>query len=117
MNGADDDFDALQDCEDPQCMSNLGPGDCHHPFGQPPEGCNGIDDGMAAGFVGGAIDEVACRCLNDNGCDALQAGAVPAYVCHDDIAGGGVCGPLCSEQDWCPSRGLVCEADHRCHSP
>jgi hypothetical protein len=116
FNAVDDDGNQEQDCEDARCQDARV---CDSPISGAPEVCNGEDDGQAATFPVGAIDELACRCANDGGCNDLATGPVSPYICHAGIAdgdGGPVCGPPCDVTDWCSSRGLVCMGD-RCQSP
>jgi hypothetical protein len=112
LNGSDDDTNGNQDCEEPSCRT-ANPSECNHPAG---EICDGIDNSQLAGFPAGSIDELACRCVNDQGCDQLVTGnAVAPYVCHTSVPNGPVCAPNCFSHDWCAQVGLSCGGGGRCN--
>lgn len=114
LNGADDNPSTGTDCEDPFCQ---GRPECTHPLAGADEACNGENDGEVATFPSGAIDELACACATDAGCNELATGGLPPYVCHTDLPPVGVCGPPCNLGNWCMAFGLECGPDDRCHTP
>jgi hypothetical protein len=110
MIGVDDDADTRTDCEQPSCRAGAG---CNHPSSG--ETCDDADDGPTAGFPAGSVDELACRCVNDSGCDQIQTGTPqPPYICHSALPSGGACAPSCTVVNWCANHGLTCQGDGRC---
>jgi hypothetical protein len=108
LNGADDNAAGGTDCEDGVCRAG---GACNHPFGGQ---CDGVDNENIAGFPVASIDEVSCRCVNDEGCDQIPSGASAPYVCHTGVGPGGVCAPDCNTTPWCGPLGLTCGGNGRC---
>jgi hypothetical protein len=109
LDGFDNDTDGLQDCEDDECWDTA---ECE--TGASVERCNGFDEGspfMSIPFE--AIDELACACVDDEGCDHISIETGIIYVCHPGDPNGmrsAACAPDCFEVDWCPEFGLRCEA-------
>jgi hypothetical protein len=104
LDGRDDDGDGFVDCEDRGCQ--LG-GDCDSGAALP-EACDRQDDAAVPPFGAGVVDELACRCTDDAGCDGLATGSPERFICHEGFAGG-VCGPRCdADPAWCAVAGGVC---------
>lgn len=100
LDGVDNDFDGLTDCEDFDCR---GTSQCDPPMVLI-DACNGVDDGVNPGFPGGQslIDEAACRCVADEGCDEIDPDVI--YLCHP-MGPDGICAPDCTFINWCPGGG------------
>ena len=119
LDSEDDDLDELIDCEDLDCRNQFS-GMCRT-FLESSEMCDGIDqlstpDEIPLGPPG-AIDEGACACIGDNGCDDLFTGSAPGpYLCHtfDQDGEAGICNADCNNLNWCGALGATCKPSGLC---
>jgi hypothetical protein len=114
LDGVDNDGDDRTDCEDSDCRSGAL---CNAGFlAMSGETCNGADD--ASMLATGLVDELACSCLDDSGCDDLNTGAI-TFFCNTRLQGNNsrfVCTPDCREVNYCAALGASCAADGFCGS-
>jgi hypothetical protein len=109
LDGEDNDGNGLQDCEDPACRSTRP---CSvNELNDLGERCNGADEAGSA--FGDLVDEGACACINDNGCDDIGQICEPTLTLIDEDAGTCV-PPDCNQFDYCAAIGEDCGADGRC---
>lgn len=121
FDGIDNDNNGDTDCMDTACRGFTLPvgGTCDANL-DADEVCDGIDNGVAAGFDPDEllVDESACRCVDDSGCQGLFDNQGEEYLCHqligDPTLTGGVCNPNCITTSWCQTNGGTCLNDGRC---
>ena len=109
LNNTDDDEDGLLDCEDDDCWNDPICGVSRE------ETCDGTDDWPSDLFPAETIDEFACACRTDNGCNDMNTGHEFPHTCHMvPMLDMGYCAPHCGDQNWCWSIGMNCEDGSHC---
>ncbi len=108
LDAIDNDSNTQTDCEDTTCHEMPT---CDGLIA--PETCNGVDDGQVTGLPAGSVDELACRCRTDFGCDALIGVVGQTFVCHEaPMFDGGLCAHDCRTTAWCGAYGLTCNTSN-----
>jgi hypothetical protein len=114
LDGFDNDQNGLTDCEDPACWNDVS--GCSLSLGGEGQ-CDNQDEANSPAFPPNTIDELACACASNQGCDQIGgAGNAQGWVCQLGIGsdGANVCAPPCDKVDWCGLVGMVCAPGGMC---